>query len=58
MPKTKAKKKRSRLGYVMVELSPEERAKIELLCEQRRIATGEKASLASTFRYLLREATR
>ncbi len=57
MPRTKKPKRvRVRTGYVMVELKPEERKKIEALCEQRRIVTGERVSLASTFRHLLREA--
>ncbi len=59
MPKTKKPKRvRVRTGYVMVELKPEERKKLEGICEQRRIVTGERVSLASTFRHLLREAAK
>ncbi len=60
MPKPKAKSKRVRLrpGVVMVELSEAERVTLEQFRDNRRIATGERVTLAGAFRYLLREATR
>ncbi len=59
MPRLKKSKRvRPRIGSVMIELSPDERASLEQLRENRRVATGERVTLAGTFRYLLREATR
>ncbi len=59
MPRPKKSKRvRPRTGSVMIELSPDERASLEQLRESRRIATGERVTLAGTLRYLLREATR
>ncbi len=56
MPDVKVKRVRPRTGYVMVELTPEERAKLERLREKRCAVTGERIGLAAVFRYLLREA--
>jgi hypothetical protein len=53
---TKPKRVRPRTGYVMVELSPEERKKAERIRDRRAKETGERISLAGTFRHLLREA--
>ena len=55
MPETK-KRVRPRTGYVMVELTPEERAKLERQCEKRTAKTGVRYNLASTFRAMLKEA--
>jgi len=58
MPKIakKPKRVRDRTGYVQVELTPEERAKLERLRDERRTKDGERYSLAGTLRFLLREA--
>ena len=55
MPRTE-KRIRPRTGYVMVELSEEERAKLERLTEKRKLKSPDRASLAGTFRGLLKEA--
>jgi len=54
MPETQ-KRIRSREGYVMIELTPEERAKLERIRDRRSAQTGERASLAGVFRWLLRK---
>ena len=50
------KRIRPRSGYVMVELTPDERAKLEKLRDRRRKTSGVRANLASTVRDLIREA--
>ena len=52
----KAKRVRTRTGYVMVELTPDERKKLERLREKRCAVTGERITLAGVFRHFLREA--
>jgi hypothetical protein len=55
MPETK-KRVRPRSGYVMVELTEAERAKLEAQRDKRSQKTGLRFNLASTFRALLAEA--
>lgn len=55
MPET-SKRVRPRPGYVMVELTEDERAKLERQRDKRTAKTGVRFNLASTFRALLREA--
>ena len=50
------KRIRPRSGYVMVELTPAERTKLEKLRDKRRDKSGIRANLASTVRDLIREA--
>lgn len=55
MTEPRKKRVRSRQGYVMIELTAKERAKLEEVREKRSAATGERISLAGVFRWLLRE---
>jgi hypothetical protein len=50
----KAKKKRTRAGYVMVELDEELRAMLEAIKDDRAREIEESVSLASTVRSLIR----
>ncbi len=51
----KQKRVRSRTGYVMVELTPTERAKLESL-RDKWSRTGLRWNLAAVLRYLLHDA--
>ncbi len=50
------KRIRPRTGYVMVELTADERAKLEALRDDARQRSGLRANLSSVFRDLLRKA--
>lgn len=52
----KCPRPRPRPGSVTVEMSTEERVKLERLKRERREETGERASLAGILRRLIREA--
>ncbi len=50
------KRVRSRTGYVMVELTKQERAMLEQLCARLTEKTGLRFNLAATLRHLIRTA--
>jgi hypothetical protein len=56
MPKTEKPRVRPRDGYVMVELSKDERKKLEAIRDRLSEQTGVKVGLAGAFRSLLRRA--
>lgn len=56
-PRVKTEKpKRDRTGYVMVELTDDDRAKLERLRAKREAKRGDRISLAGVFREWLRTA--
>lgn len=56
MPEGKEPRVRPRTGYVQVELSPEERKKLETIRDRIERETCVKVGLAGAFRTLLRRA--
>lgn len=54
MPETKKTKPRDRTGYVMVELSPEDRASLDEMAGRFADSTGSKTSRAGALRSAVR----
>ena len=57
-PKPKARRIRPRPGYVMIELTSEERGDLEAIRDRLRAETGERTTLAGAVRWLIRRAVK